>query len=297
MRRTDRSTPWKLWMCLFGVLLLLPVNVSAFSTGTGNLTLNAGISYDPDTLEWFRGQSTLETWVLSHVNSHPTSGGVVGHVYSSQGLYGDSNIAGWDKEPLPFSGAFAGNTVSTTNDHSAPLTPSGQSSITFDSRAFSDYRDAYTYSNIMYFANLHATGNGSFTFYIDYAGTWNGTTTSLGDWLNLDAEIQGRVDKMTYDANGGFIDWGTTITSERRFERVSLNDIDSGFINNFSGTFSLTVDYTADDYFYMRVDNISRISGYSEDVAAAPVPEPSTIFLLGCGLVGLIWYGRNRNNA
>ena len=31
--------------------------------------------------------------------------------------------------------------------------------------------------------------------------------------------------------------------------------------------------------------------------APAPVPEPSTILLLGSGLIGLAWYGRKRNKA
>ena len=43
---------------------------------------------------------------------------------------------------------------------------------------------------------------------------------------------------------------------------------------------------------YHSIDGISL-----SETAEAPVPEPSTLILLGCGLLGLGWYGRKRRKA
>jgi len=44
-------------------------------------------------------------------------------------------------------------------------------------------------------------------------------------------------------------------------------------------------------------DGNYTISHVSRFDAAAPVPEPATVFLLGSGLVVLAWYGRKRKKA
>lgn len=49
-------------------------------------------------------------------------------------------------------------------------------------------------------------------------------------------------------------------------------------------------------YYRVNLDGVDDATN-NTDPAPAPVPEPSTILLLGSGLLGLGWYGRKRKKA
>jgi hypothetical protein len=51
--------------------------------------------------------------------------------------------------------------------------------------------------------------------------------------------------------------------------------------------------------FYFNIATLTAIGtepGSTIDDAAAPVPEPSTMLLMGTGILGLVAYGRKRFN-
>ena len=48
------------------------------------------------------------------------------------------------------------------------------------------------------------------------------------------------------------------------------------------------------NFFIADINYTDNIGGMSLDVSAAPVPEPSTIVLMGLGLVGLAGFGRKK---
>ncbi|MFO7766115.1 MAG: PEP-CTERM sorting domain-containing protein [Pelovirga sp.] len=77
---------------------------------------------------------------------------------------------------------------------------------------------------------------------------------------------------------------GTNLFTETRTSAANtIPDVVGG--NRYGWFASLNVDGG------LNIDN-SRL-----DIAPAPVPEPSTVLLLGSGLLGLGWYGRKRKKS
>lgn len=63
-----------------------------------------------------------------------------------------------------------------------------------------------------------------------------------------------------------------------------------------SGTVDATLTATLGDFYFnsATLTAIGTEPGSTIDDAAAPVPEPSTIMLMGTGILGLVAYGRKR---
>ena len=277
-----------LHVALLTVVLLLFVQVGpvqAISTASGNLALTLGINYDSQTLSWpyINGTSSLEVWTLTQIltNDEPY---FLAHDMKS--TYDYQGIPGWNDVPDPLSVTAVGSssTIENYTDHSV-FSPGGVSNVEAVAGVLRE--DVQAYSNMMYFSGFEATGKGSFTFYVDYSGSWQGSTEEAGDIANLHASLSASVNKLVVE-NDRLVDWGELVSSFNVFDSRYFYDGDDGAITDFSGRASLTVDYEQGDFFYLRFDGVNSVWVKSElsTPPPPPVPEPGTFVLLALGLLG-----------
>jgi hypothetical protein len=98
-----------------------------------------------------------------------------------------------------------------------------------------------------------------------------------------------------YDRNFRKMEFAFGYGEDHNFD---FGEIDSGFV----GPYALNVDYLRDGMFKVKVASVWGDFYIKKSVlkvnyeGAAPVPEPSTILLMGAGLLGLVTVGRRKFN-
>ncbi|BCL61657.1 hypothetical protein DGMP_23500 [Desulfomarina profundi] len=274
---------------LLGCLIYPFDKAGALSVGTGTLNVTVGLDYDSSTLEFSNGLTSIEAWSIGKIFTYDPS--IEYFAFQQEAVYGNNLIPGWDKVPNDISLSYLGSSVDITRDHSDKMNPASTETIAMSTEGVVG-RELQVFSKTLNFANLTATGSGSFTFYIDYLTDMEGSTTSSTDTISINTFIQSAIFGMEYDSEG-HLQWqngGSALYRDYDSFWKSPRGIGSVEFDQISGRLGLTVDYVAGDMFHLRSECSNLIRGKSFDQPSS-VPEPATIVLFGIGLAGLAGFG------
>ena len=268
------------------MLVCGPVNSAlAIATASGNLALTIGIEYDPDQLQWISGPSSLETWTVGQLYSNDSGVGYLAHDMAD--IYDYDAEPGWNTVPDPIALAAAGSTVGIANyTGNSDFSPGG--TIEAMATAGTTLHSIQAHGTIMYFATFRALAAGSFSFFVDYDGEWQGSTEEAGDSAELAGSLQANIYGMIPTPSGGF-EWGEILSSFLAYKSLYLSDGNNGGFDDFVGRESLTYSFAAGDTFYLRFDGQNTNYAYSNSLNAPTnaIPEPGTFVLLSVGLLAV----------
>jgi hypothetical protein len=259
----------------FTVLLvtgLFPVSlVYATSTASSLATL------DWTTLEWTSDNTSQS---INWYNPWSQTGSVV-YLNSVQQDY-KSNTS-WDWEPLSSQASYSGP-EGTWIGSGATTNTSIQASIDLTAQS-GEFRGS---SSGVHAGFFNVTGDGNITFTINYLLSIDIAKGSALDFLQTAASAHLSLSDYAPGAGGIYKNGDAKdIYNEKILNGSLLN-----FQNDNGGTMSVTAHFDDNDIGDLRALAISFV--WANQAPTSTVPEPTTMLLLGSGLIGLAGYGRKK---